>query len=226
MGAGGCSADGTLRQPGLAPVPCEINSGVFLVRNSAAGRALVRAWHEGSQHPDVREQGRLNDLKRAHAHRGQIEIVGAQVFNTPTSFHSWMRASADPEATYGLSFWLSTEAQHWLARGQHQKGGPEATRRIESQLVDLGLNASEYRRAALEGYGVPMGSSDLMGWLLSAPGACARDEDAFICHAFGMPGTWKELMMRMVAREHRPTLDARLAARHQRYLTVSEAHRV
>ena len=154
MGTRGCSGDGTLRQPGLAPIPCEINAGVFLVRNSAASRALVRAWHEGSQHPNVpTEQSRLNDLKRAHAHRGQIEIVGAQVFNTHTSFHSWMRASADPEATYGLSFWLSTEAQHWSAEGQHQRGGPEATRRIESQLLDLGLNASEYRRAALEAYG-------------------------------------------------------------------------
>ena len=144
--------------------------------------------------------------------------MGAQVFNTHTPFHSWMRASADPEATYGLSFWLSTEAQHWSAEGQHQRGGPEATRRIESQLLDLGLNASEYRRAALEAYGEPMASSDLMDRLLSPPGACARDENAFICHAYGMPGAWKELMVRMVAREQRPNLDASLAARHQRLL--------
>lgn len=81
---------GLPRLSSSAPYPCMLNSGVWFMKNAPEAHTLVREWEaKQAEHAEIfGEQASLNELKERHP--GWIDIVGAQVMNTPSAFHRRM----------------------------------------------------------------------------------------------------------------------------------------
>ena len=198
----GCSVG--LRDDGpAAPYPCLINSGVYFLKRGRVARTLVAEWaaHQADQPEIFGEQESLNILKEAHPEL--IEVVGAQVMNTHTSFGQRLHSTENPHAAYDIALRLTT----------HFDPSPGTDKR---------LNQSLYARVALEAYGKPIGSQELADALEADVGECTRDQNTFICHPFARPPEHKERLGKLVARRSRQQLRKLLSASEQRYRTLND----
>ena len=176
-----------------SPYPCMINSGVWFLRNTPAATDLLSAWAaKRSKNPEIfGEQASLNEIKASRPE--DIEIVGAQVMNTPAAFHKrMMRRGAGNEklgrAAYDLALRVTS--------------GYEPT--VE---MDKRLNKTLYSLAAMHFHGAPLGSSKLQELLTSSVGECASDPSAFICHPFARPIEMKQALTSMVSKRSRSRLE-------------------
>ena len=193
-----------LRDGGPAiPYPCLINSGVYFIKAGAAGRALLKTWegHQKTQRENYGEQEGLNIVKEAHP--DLIEVVGGQVMNTHSSFHSRMLSFWRPEVAYDIALRLSTGYEPSIPTPGFPQG--------KNVPLDTRLNVSLYQEAAIAVYGLPLGSNALLHSLDLAIGECVSDRSAFICHPFARPEDWKQKLVTKVATAKRAQLERLLA---------------
>ena len=80
-----------------------INSGVWFLKNTPRAHKLVQQWldKQGVHGEIFGEQASLNELKEANPHL--IDVVGAQVMNTPVAFHRRMLRSGEVSAGPGVT---------------------------------------------------------------------------------------------------------------------------
>ncbi len=197
----GCSVG--LRDVGPAiPYPCLINSGVYFIRGGAAGLGLVHEWE--SQQDEMKEifgeQESLNVLKERHPEL--IEVVGGQVMNTPSSFHSRMRAFRRPEVPYDIALRLSTGYEPSIPTPGFDQG---------QTPLDHRLNVSDYQEAAVAVHGHRLGEPALGSAFETSAGECHRDPDAFICHPFARPTEFKLKMVTEAVGARRAKLERLLS---------------
>ena len=178
-----------------SPYPCMINPSVFLLRNSAAGRALLHAWEaqQAEQRETFGEQHSINVLQMRQP--DQIEVVGGQVMNTHSSFHSRLLAERDPHLAYDIALRIASFYHPTIA-------------------MDRRLNRTAYMRAALSAYGSPLdfsaphaASDELREKLQRGVGECIDDPKAFICHGFATRYESKKGLVRRVAATRRARLE-------------------
>ena len=189
-----------------SPYPCMINSGVWFLKNTPRAHTLVQEWlaKQGVHGEIFGEQASLNELKEAHPHL--IDVVGAQVMNTPVAFHRRMLRSGDVgRAAFDIAL-------------RHTSGFEPAAE------DDKRLNQSVYRLAATSILGGALGSGDLRRKLNDDIGECAHDPTAFICHPFARPVESKAALAEAVAASHRQVLEQRLRTSQQlAFRTLAEA---
>ena len=211
----GC--DVGLRDGGRAiPYPCLINSGVYFIKSGSAGLALLREWegHQRTMRDNFGEQESLNIVKESHPEL--IEVVGGQVMNTHSSFHSRMRAFRRPEVAYDIALRLSTGYEPSIPTPGFPQG--------QNVPLDRRLNVTLYQEAALEVYGHALGSRALLNSLDAAIGECVRDRSAFLCHPFARPEVWKQKLAAKVATAKRSQLERLLSeTRNGSYVPVEQA---
>ena len=191
-----------------SPYPCMINSGVWFLQNGRGARELVARWQaKRPDHAEIfGEQAALNELKEAMPRA--IDVVGAQVMNTPAAFHSRMLRSGElGRAAFDIAL-------------RHTSGfEPEAH-------DDKRLNQTVYARASLRLLGAALDSSPLKQKLAARVGdLCFADPSAFICHPFALPTEQKAELARAAAAARRPAIERRLMRSQQllRYRSVDEA---
>ena len=188
-----------------------INPGVFYLRSTPSAHSLLRQWEsrQSSEAGTYDEQEALNLLKEAHPQL--IEVVGAQVMNTHAAFHRRLQRTAHPAIAYDLALRLSTSYHPTVW------GGP----------IDERLNLTRYDEMARSTRGLPL-SDALKANFQEDIGGCARDQHAFICHAFARPLHMKQLLVRTVAQSRRAQLEQMLRTRNQgeQYLTLENAQPV
>ena len=164
-----------------SPYPCMINPAVFLLRNSASGRSLLRAWeaHQSDQKEVFGEQHSLNLLQQQRPEL--IEVVGGQVMNTHSSFGSRLLTTSDPRVAYDIALRISSSYMPFIAQ-------------------DPRLNHSKYQQVALEAFGAPLdfkaphsASDSLRDRLQNGLGECIEDPTAFVCHGFATRRTSRSL---------------------------------
>ena len=209
-----------LRDGGPAiPYPCLINSGVYFVKVGSAARALLREWdgHQRTQRESFGEQESLNIVKEAHPEL--IEVVGGQVMNTHSTFHSRMLSFWRPEVAYDIALRLATGYEPSIPTPGFAQG--------KNVPLDHRLNVSLYQEAAMAVYGLPLGSTALLHHLQFAIGECVRDPSAFICHPFALDEESKQKLVTKVAAAKRVPLERLLAEwRNGSYTTVDRAAKV
>lgn len=178
-----------------SPYPCMINPAVFLLRNSASGRSLLRAWeaHQSDQKEVFGEQHSLNLLQQQRPEL--IEVVGGQVMNTHSSFGSRLLTTSDPRVAYDIALRISSSYMPFIAQ-------------------DPRLNHSKYQQVALEAFGAPLdfkaphsASDSLRDRLQNGLGECIEDPTAFVCHGFATRPDIKVALVQRVARSCRSRIE-------------------
>ena len=200
---------------------CKINGGVFFLRNAPVAHSLLHGWEKyqiGSYDGHSTRQA-LNLLREAQPML--IGVVGGQVMNTHSVFHSGMLRSANPAVTYDIALRLSTSNDVSSPKGP--RPGKNATKDAVRSVMN-GVNLTLYNEVALSSFGHPIGST-LRRSFEQDIGRCPHDPDIFICHAFGRPMPMKVALVRTIANDRRPQLEQMVREREQGddYLTAAQA---